>query len=249
MPRRIFIGDIHGHYDGLMHLLDAIAPDSTDEVYFVGDLIDRGPKSYKVIELVRSHGYKCVLGNHEQLLIEAFPKGEAYMPSFQGWMYSGGQATLASYSNTDDLFEHIAWIKTLPPYLDLDDIWLVHAGVNPQRSLQQQTIHEFCWIRETFHSHDSRYFANKMIVTGHTITFTLPGIEPGQLAQGPGWLDIDTGAYHPKSGWLTAVDFDNDLVYQTNIYQNLLRVRALQDATSIVEQRKLKQRYSYATRP
>ncbi|NEP16857.1 MAG: serine/threonine protein phosphatase [Leptolyngbya sp. SIO4C1] len=248
MGRRIFIGDVHGHYDSLMHLIEAVSLEADDRLFFVGDLIDRGPQSYQVVEFIRSHQYPCVLGNHEQLLVEAFPKGEAHMPSFQGWLYSGGQATLASYRNIDVLFEHIHWIKTLPFYLDLGDIWLVHAGVHPRRSLQQQTAHEFCWIRDLFHSHDRPYFADKMIVTGHTITFTLPGIQPGQLAQGPGWLDIDTGAYHPKSGWLSAVDLDSNVVYQANTFQNLLRVQALQDATSIVEQRSLRQKFSYAMR-
>lgn len=244
MPRRIFIGDVHGHYDGLMYLLEAVAPDAADQVYFVGDLIDRGPDSAKVVEFVRQNQHGCVLGNHEQLLLESFPNAEAYMPSFQNWLYSGGQATLSSYDSVDDLFEHIQWLKTLPYYLDLGDIWLVHAGVNPERSLMQQTSHEFCWIREIFHSCERPYFQNKLIITGHTITFTLPGVMPGQIAQGPGWLDIDTGAYHPKSGWLTAVDIDNDMIYQANILHNTLRIRSLKEASAMIEQHKLRRRTS-----
>ena len=55
--RRIFIGDIHGHYDGLMMLLDEIAPTAEDQVYFLGDLIDRGPSSAQVLEFVQKSGY------------------------------------------------------------------------------------------------------------------------------------------------------------------------------------------------
>ena len=51
--RRIIIGDVHGHYDGLMMLMDAIAPNSDDRVYFLGDLIDRGPDSAQVVEFVK----------------------------------------------------------------------------------------------------------------------------------------------------------------------------------------------------
>jgi serine/threonine protein phosphatase 1 len=242
MTRRIFIGDIHGHYDGLISLLDVIAPGSSDQLYFVGDLIDRGPKSAQVVEFVRKNKYHCVLGNHEQLLIEAFPNGETHMPTFQGWLYSGGQTTLASYESVDKLFEDLEWIKTLPFYMDLGDVWLVHAGVNPQRTLPQQSSHEFCWIRDTFHAHDRPYFPDKLIITGHTITFTFPGVSPGQVAQGPGWLDIDTGAYHPKSGWMTAFDVDNGMVYQANIFHNTIRIRSLQEAMCKIEQRKLKGR-------
>ena len=99
MTRRIFIGDIHGHYDGLMRLLEAVDPGHEDQVYFVGDLIDRGPQSRQVVEYVRQNGHQCVMGNHEQLLLEAFPNGEAHMPAFQGWLYSGGQSTLSSYTD------------------------------------------------------------------------------------------------------------------------------------------------------
>lgn len=45
--RRVFIGDVHGNYDGLMHLLEAIAPVESDRLYFLGDLIDRGEKAQK----------------------------------------------------------------------------------------------------------------------------------------------------------------------------------------------------------
>ena len=45
-PRRIVIGDVHGHYDTLLRLFDAIAPNEQDWVYFIGDLIDRGPQQF-----------------------------------------------------------------------------------------------------------------------------------------------------------------------------------------------------------
>ena len=116
--RRIFIGDVHGHYDGLMRLLAMIDPDASDQVYFVGDLIDRGPKSAQVVEFVRQGPYQCVLGNHEQLLLDAFQTGEVDMSILQAWLYSGGQATLASYSDMDALFEHLDWLRSLPLYID-----------------------------------------------------------------------------------------------------------------------------------
>ena len=233
--RRIFVGDVHGHYEGLMKLLEAIAPDSQDQVYFVGDLIDRGPQSARVIDFVRHNRYHCVLGNHEQLLLESFPGGEVRMATLQNWLYSGGQTTLASYRDTETLLDHLDWIRGLPIYLDLGDIWLVHAGVHPELPLPEQTTQEFCWIRDLFHSSTQPYFSDKLIITGHTITFTLPQVEPGQIARGQGWLDIDTGAYHPKSGWLTAIDIDNAQAYQFNVFQQSLRVRPFAEAVTTVE--------------
>ena len=234
--RRIFIGDVHGHFDGLMNLLELIALTASDQIYFVGDLIDRGPKSAQVIDFVRQQNYQCVLGNHEQLLLEAFP-GDNKVSQFalHAWLQSGGQTTVASYIEPERLLENIEWLRSLPTYLDLGDIWLVHAGLHPGLPLEDQTAQEFCWIREEFHSMLEPYFADKLIITGHTITFTLPSVAPGKLAQGQGWLDIDTGAYHPKSGWLTAFDHTHQQVHQFNVYSNRSRSLPLAEAAVQIE--------------
>ncbi|CAN5712425.1 metallophosphoesterase family protein [soil metagenome] len=248
MSRRIFIGDVHGHYDGLMQLLAMIALTAEDTLHFVGDLIDRGPKSAQVVELVRQNNYPCVLGNHEHLLLNAFPDGRSDMAAFQGWLHSGGQTTLTSYPDTEALLEHVEWLKTLPLYLDLGDVLLVHAGLNPQKTLDQQTPMDLCWIREVFHSHPQPIFASKRIITGHTITFTLPGVLPGQIAQGPGWLDIDTGAYHPKSGWLTALDIDHDLVFQINTLTRAKRMTTLEKTAAQVNPADIKAKHQFSAR-
>ncbi|KAM3097790.1 metallophosphoesterase family protein [Phormidesmis sp. 146-12] len=234
-PRRIIIGDVHGHYAGLMTLLDALAPGAEDQVYFLGDLIDRGPQSAQVVEFVKSSPYQSLLGNHEQLLLESFPNGQVFAPALQAWLQSGGRATVASYGDSGILLEHVDWIRTLPTHLDLGDLWLVHAGVHPDLPIEHQTSQEFCWIREEFHGCPRPYFANKTIITGHTITFTFPGVTPGAIAQGQGWLDIDTGAYHPKSGWLTALDVDHGKVVQVNVYNQTVRTLMLEEATTRVE--------------
>lgn len=238
--RRIVIGDVHGHYEGLMTLLEAIAPDSEDQLYFLGDLIDRGPKSSQVVDFVKNHNYPCLLGNHEQMLLNVLCNGRASTPAMQSWLYSGGQATVASYQEATIPHEHLEWFQELPTYLDLGDIWLTHAGVDPELPLTEQTAEEFCWIRDEFHSIEQPYFADKLIIIGHTITFTFPGVAPGQLAQGKGWLGIDTGAYHPRSGWLTGLDTTNDLVYQVNVFKKLVRTMPLQEAAIAIDPSQIK---------
>lgn len=233
--RRIIIGDVHGHYEGLMTLLESIAPGSDDQIYFLGDLIDRGPNSAQVVSFVQESGYACLLGNHEQLMLDALPDGRTFPPALQAWLYSGGKATVASYGDAGILLDHVEWMKTLPTYLDLGDLWLVHAGVHPRLPLEAQTTQEFCWIRDEFHSSYKPYFPDKLIITGHTITFTLPKVAPGELAQGQGWLDIDTGAYHPKSGWLTAVDMTTRRVYQANVFKHCVRIMPLDEVVAPVD--------------
>ena len=238
--RRIMIGDVHGHYEGLMTLLEAIAPSSTDQVYFLGDLIDRGPLSAQVVDFVKHSPYKCLLGNHEQMLLNILTTECISASTVQAWLYSGGQATVASYEKATIPAEDLEWFKTLPAYLDLGDIWLVHAGVNPTIPLAEQTADQFCWVRDEFFRIKKPYFPDKLIITGHTITFTLPGVFPGQLAQGPGWLNIDTGAYHSRSGWLTGVDITNGVVYQVNALDRRRRILCLEEATTTVNADEIK---------
>jgi len=229
--RRIIIGDVHGHYNGLMALLEAIAPGSDDRVYFLGDLIDRGPQSAQVVDFVLHSPYQCLLGNHELMLLDVL-SGRASNQVRQAWLYSGGYETLTSYQTVSIPHAHIDWMQSLPTYLDLGDIWLAHAGVDPKLTLAEQTADQLCWVRHEFHGTNQPYFADKLIIVGHTITFTLPGVKPGKLAQGQGWIDIDTGAYHPKSGWLTGLDITNQVVYQVDVYDKLVRTLPLSEAVT-----------------
>ncbi len=232
--RRIIIGDVHGHYDGLVALLDQISPVAGDEVHFLGDLIDRGPRSADVIDLVCKEKFQCLLGNHEHMLLQSFPQ-DGYSEALQAWLYSGGNTTIASYRDWDQLLVHLEWVKSLPLYRDLGDAWLVHAGLHPALPLSRQTTQELCWIREEFHCMARPYFLDKLIITGHTITFTLPGVQPGELAQGNGWLDIDTGAYHPRSGWLSAIDIDQWRVYQVNVFRKQMRILPFEEVVARVD--------------
>lgn len=239
--RRIVIGDVHGHYDTLIALLDAVSPTSEDEIYFLGDLIDRGPKSAQVVDLVMRNKFHCLRGNHEEMLLDVVGTGEVSVELYQSWLYSGGHATVDSYDSKIPQ-EHIDWLKSLPLYMDLGDYWLVHAGVDPNIPLQQQGAEQFCWIREDFHSSDKTVFNDKLIVTGHTITFTLPGVKAGQIAAGKGWLDIETGAYHHNSGWMTALDLNQRKVYQANTFDGRIRIMPLRKAIAKVDSSKVESR-------
>ncbi|MFM7887682.1 MAG: metallophosphoesterase family protein [Pseudanabaena sp.] len=233
MTRFVF-GDIHGQFDGLMKLLDFIKYSPSDKLFFLGDLIDRGNRSADVVRWVMQNGHTALRGNHEQMCLEAFGSNEGSL-IWKGWLLNGGANTLKSYGKEGLPIEHLKWMQELPLYLDLGDSWLVHAGLNPNIPLELQGAGEFCWIREEFHSATEPFFDDKIIITGHTITFVFPGVKPGNLVLGKGWLDIDTGAYHPKSGWLSALDLDSATVYQCNTFTNELRVNPLADITTVIE--------------
>jgi serine/threonine protein phosphatase 1 len=239
-PRQIAIGDIHGHYDGMRQLVNFCDLKGQDRLYFLGDVIDRGPKSAQVVQWIQENKHPCLMGNHEIMLLHSFNDGDLDEVALRHWLPSGGNTTLASYGDEGIPQSDIDWFASLPSYLDLGDFFLVHAGVDPFQSIDKQNNEQFCWIREKFFSSQFAYFPSKTIVTGHTITFTLPGVSPGEVAQGPGWINIETGAYHRKSGWMTALDMTNGIVYQVNVFTNKQRKRNLDRIAKEVEPNKVK---------
>jgi serine/threonine protein phosphatase 1 len=231
---RYIFGDVHGQFEALMLLVAKIKPQPDDQLFFLGDLIDRGDQSAQVVSWVKDNGYPCLRGNHEQMCLEAHAHVDSHN-LWRGWLHNGGSNTLESYGTDQLPADHLAWMRSLPLYLDLGDAWLVHAGLDPRLDIEEQSATEFCWIREEFHSSTEPYFDDKLIITGHTITFVFPGVPAGHLALGKGWVDIDTGAYHPRSGWLTALNLDEALVYQANVYTGQTRLCPFKELAVPVE--------------
>lgn len=242
---RFVVGDVHGQFDGLMLLMQQANVTANDQVYFLGDLIDRGPQSAAVVDWVITNGHSCIQGNHEQMCLDSFAE-PGCSATWQGWLINGGARTLESYGEAGMSIEHLLWMENLPLYIDLGDFWLVHAGVDPDMDISAQTASEFCWIREPFHRSSKPYFKDKTIVTGHTITFVFPGLNTGDIAAGPGWLGIDTGGYHPKSGWLTALDLDRSMIHQANTFTSAVRSLPLAEATVSVARKKSRRRLSHS---
>ena len=96
------IGDIHGHFDTLKALISKLPKNS--EFIFVGDLVDRGLHSKEVIEFIKINNYRCVLGNHEKMMIDYgtsviknYPKHHYTNYYLSDWLYNGGKQTLISY--------------------------------------------------------------------------------------------------------------------------------------------------------
>lgn len=214
-PEAFIIGDIHGMYQTLERLLHYWNPEQ-QQLIFVGDLIDRGPQSFKVIQRVRelqqSHHAICLCGNHEDMLRETMEQPEEF---FERYARNGGLTTIAELLETRvEAIETLSgqalanqvgarhkwlnpWLSSLPLYTEFGQFLIVHAGVNPEVShWRYSSRRDFVWIREPFHSLPN--LTGKQIIFGHTPVKYLHGTDDIQAIwqREDGLYGIDGGAVY-----------------------------------------------------
>ena len=129
------IGDLQGCLDPLESLLEHIRFDpANDRLWFVGDLVNRGPQSLEALRFVRDLGDRAVtvLGNHDIHLL-----GCRF-----GTRVARGRDTLEPILQAEDGDELIDWLRHQPLlHHDASLDWtLVHAGIHPHWTLEQAQV-------------------------------------------------------------------------------------------------------------
>lgn len=127
MGSRYVVSDVHGYRDDLVRALDRAAFGSTDELWILGDLLDRGPDGIGVIEHVRALQEELpgqvhvLMGNHEILALgrHRFPRSRFA----DSWLVNGGLRR-DQEGLTED---HVAWLADLPLMARSRDLLLVHS--------------------------------------------------------------------------------------------------------------------------
>lgn len=131
------IGDVHACFDEFLNLLKKIEYKKTKHrLILVGDIINRGPYSLKMLEWVRDHQIEMVRGNHEQIFIE-----KAYSDDLSPSLKKLKQ------DMEGKLEDHLAWLSKLPFYIEEKDFIVVHAGIAPGQSVQNCKPHLLMNIR------------------------------------------------------------------------------------------------------
>lgn len=136
------IGDVHGHAQLLKKLLLELGYEKTDNGYFhpgrkavfVGDFINRGPQIKKTIRIIRkmveNGSALAVLGNHEINIITAYLKDKKGNPLVKPPLKSfiSGLKTFNEFIDAPEEWQdNLRWLRTLPLFLELDGIRVVHA--------------------------------------------------------------------------------------------------------------------------
>ena len=187
-PDIIFaVGDIHGCDAALKSMLHFLLP-LKQRCVFLGDYIDRGPSSIRVIEQLVSAkisrpDWVFLLGNHELMLrdnlrLKIPTIGEN--TGYEQYMAIGGIPAA-----------HQAFFEGLLPYFESDQFLFVHGGVgsNPHLPIDQYATEELVWTEDVHPD-----WNGKTIVRGHRVVEL-----PEQLT---GSINLDTGCY--KRRWLSA---------------------------------------------
>jgi len=123
------IGDVQGCFDELQALLAKCQFAKRDRLWFVGDLVNRGPKSLDVLRFVRDLGAGAVvvLGNHDLHLVT----------QHEGFERKRKDDTFDDVLEAKDAGELVGWLRTRPMMHAADGYAMVHAGLLPQWSIEK----------------------------------------------------------------------------------------------------------------
>lgn len=164
------IGDIHGHAFELKKLLSDLGYINMEgcwghpsrKVIFVGDYIDRGPEIREVLHIIKtmvdSGQALAIMGNHEYNAI-AFSHSlsdGSYLRDHNSVHIKQHQATIDQFSNYSAEWQKwIDWFYTLPLFLEIDGIRVVHSCWDSNHML---------WLKENY----GNYLTTKLLVESHT---------------------------------------------------------------------------------
>lgn len=209
--RDFICGDIHGCYDALMTRLNEVDfNQSCDRLFALGDIIDRGPDSLRCLRLLKEDWFHCVLGNHEQMMMDVILTQK---PS--GFWYRWGGLWHDEIVVPDDIKEVVdlcgEFVSKLPHSITLGDgsggiIGLVHAEPPEDWACAQSDDIDFqsmIWSRDRILYDIRRPIPN--------IDYVLVGHQADTHIRRQGNVFyLDTGAGYPQ-GFLTIVKLTENL--------------------------------------
>jgi serine/threonine protein phosphatase 1 len=211
--RTIVVGDIHGCYAELQHLLAKVDITREDCLISLGDIVDRGPDSVKVYEFLKNRPNTIVLmGNHERKHLR------------QTLSYS---QEIVQLQFGERYGEFVEWVRHLPYYYETDTAIFVHAAVENGIPIAEQREEVLCgctagekYLKKHYgETYWSQLYADaKPVIFGHHVTGDHPLILDQRV------FGIDTGACH--GGQLTALILPGFEIVQVQAPQNYWQVEA-----------------------
>ncbi|TYZ11387.1 serine/threonine protein phosphatase [Hymenobacter lutimineralis] len=212
--------DIHGCLRTLRRALEEVIQFTPrDELYVLGDYVNKGPDSKGVLDYLiqlQAHGLAvhCLRGNHDQELLDAAQGRTAALwasaPDRAQTLRSFGVPTAAAIPEV-----YIRWLEALPYEVELPDFVLVHAGFDFRQPPEQMRQDHHTMMNIKHFTFDASRLQGKRLVHGHVPT---PAAEAKRLAQTHAQvLRLDTGCvyrHNPELAQLSVLNLDTYTLHQ-----------------------------------
>jgi serine/threonine protein phosphatase 1 len=211
------MSDIHGQYDKYRKMLELIGFSGKDELYVLGDAVDRGPDPVKLLwDMSMRPNVLPIMGNHEymaeiilkRLNVEITKENceeqitADILRAIEAWREDGGETTLKQFRRLtpENRGYILEYFEEFTPYEELEvggrKFLLVHGGLpdfSPEKPLEDYKLYGLITDRPDY---SKQYFTDRYLVTGHTPTVLIDESYAGKIYRKNGHIAIDCGA-----GW------------------------------------------------
>lgn len=208
------MSDIHGDYKSYRAMLEKIDFSNEDELYILGDILDRGPNPIKImLDLMKRPNVEIIAGNHcsmalgclkflmKEITEESISEiDDRMIDKLLNWDYNGSETTINEFYELDKntQMEVVDFISEFELFDEVEvngkTFIMVHAGLgnfSPDRQLWDYELDELIWERPDY---SKAYFDDKYVITGHTPTMLIEdNPRPGFIYQANNHIAIDCG--------------------------------------------------------
>ena len=202
------MSDIHGNQEAFDHILSMIRLGEEDQLFIIGDVVDRGPNGIALLQRIRTMPHTTMmLGNHEYMMVNCLRNMEDRQLQ-RLWYRNGGEITERQFValSPDEQEDILSWLEDLPVQITVrvekKNYLLVHA-------CPIQLFDTLGW-----RSDDRREFAvwnriqpytelpgDQIVIFGHTPTARFqPDEWAMRIWHGEGRIGIDCGCAYPEEG-------------------------------------------------
>lgn len=224
------ISDIHGDYNKYMKMLQKINLKDRDSLYILGDVVDRGKDSLKILQdmMMRINVFP-IIGNHEYMAINCLKflmkpiteeeiknVDKGIMQGLMEWQDIGGDTTIKEFQKLDseEKEDIIGYLEEFALYEEISvkgkDFVLVHAGLegfSPDKPLDDYHLSDMVFKCPDY---SKVYFKDKFLVTGHIPTAHInENSTPNSIYKANNHIAIDCGCAMGKEGRLGAICLDS----------------------------------------
>ena len=209
------MSDIHGCEARYRNILKQIRFTKQDQLYILGDVIDRGPDGLHILrETMKTDNITLLLGNHEYMMLETLSNPDD-TDAMWLWFRNGGKITYEHFKHCTNAYraEVLDYIRTLPIEIEVSvngtDYVLVHgaplstfSGSSHSNTAKEHAV----WIRL---GRNTPLFDDKMVIFGHTPTHHYTYDFPMAIWHGRDKIGIDCGCAWGKEGRLGCLRLDD----------------------------------------